>query len=529
MDYDNDRITNGKIYLNANHDIDKRHSIGSTLGADYAIDTAHTVGIVVNSNFLPGPGLITPITKIYDEAGGQLLQTLNSQSIYSKQLASRYNVNLNYRYKGANNTTLDVDADYGFFDSGTDNLSTNEFYSPAGELQSTNNFLVRNSRDIKLYAVKADYGFPLGRGRMAAGAKLSSVNADNVFNQYDANGSVNIIDVDLSNTFQYQEQISAGYLKYERPISDVLRLDLGLRLEHTHSEGNLQPVEGSSQASSSVTRNYLDFFPTAGLTLKTESAGTYNLSFARRIDRPAYNSLNPFSYPIDELSSWTGNPFLQPQYANTLSFQYSYKSTTLSAAYTHTGDLSSAITEVIDTARIMSIPRNIGFQDNFNLTLTQQVKLNSWWNLSITGIGYHLQKNVGTPEFGTYKPKLFSGSLNLQQTFKLPGEITAEAVGVFNSKRISGLNTYVRGNSQIDLGLQKIVFQDKGTLRLAATDILRTNRISSDTQLNGLRLHSTFRGESSQVRLNFTYRFGNNKIKSKVNRESGLQSERERL
>jgi outer membrane receptor protein involved in Fe transport len=529
MDYDNDRITNGKIYLNANHDIDKRHSIGSTLGADYAIDSSHTIGIVLNSNFLPGPGLITPITNIYDEATGQLQQTLNSQSIYSKQSASRYNVNLNYRYKGANNTKLDVDADYGLFDSGTDNLSTNAFYSPTGALQSTNNFLVRNSRDIKLYAVKADYGFPLGKGRMAAGAKLSSVNAGNIFNQYDANGSVNIIDADLSNTFKYQEQISAGYLKYERPFSDALSLDLGLRLEHTHSEGNLQPLEGSSQTSSSVTRNYLDFFPTAGLTLKTKDAGTYTLSFARRIDRPAYNSLNPFSYPIDELSSWTGNPFLQPQYANTLSLQYSYKSTTISAGYTHTSDLSSPITEVIDTVRIMSIPRNIGFQDNFNLTLTQQLKLNAWWNLSITAIGYHLQKQVGTPEFGTYRPSLFSGSLNLQQTFKLPGEITAEAVGVFNSKRISGLNTYVRGNSQIDLGLQKNVFQNKATLRLAATDIFRTNRISSDTQLNGLRLHSTFRGESSQARLNFTYRFGNNKIKSKVDRESGLQSERERF
>jgi hypothetical protein len=389
--------------------------------------------------------------------------------------------------------------------------------------------MVTNSRDIKLYAVKADYGFPVGKGRLATGAKLSSVNADNVFNQFDANGSVNIIDVDLSNTFKYQEQISAGYLKYERPISDRISLDLGVRVEHTHSEGNLQPMEGSSQTSSSVTKNYLDFFPTAALTLKTGHAGTYNLSFARRIDRPAYNSLNPFSYPIDELSSWTGNPFLQPQYANSLSLQYSHKRTTISAGYTHTSDLSSAITEVIDTARIMSIPRNIGFQNNFNLTVTQQVKLNAWWNLSITGIGYHLENRVGTAEFGSYRPKRFSGTINLQQTFKLPGEITAEAVSVFNSKRISGLNTYVKGNSQIDLGLQKNLLEDKATLRLAVTDIFRSNRINTDTQLNGLWVRSTFVGESRQARLNFTYRFGNNKIKSKEDRESGLKSERERL
>jgi hypothetical protein len=529
MDYDNDRITNGKIYLNTNHDIDKRHSIGSTVGADFAIDTTQTLGIVLNANFLPGPGLITPVTNIYDQATSRLLQTLNSQSIYSKQTASRYNANLNYRYKGTNNTTLDIDADYGIFDSATDNLSTNMFYSPEGEFQSSNNFLVANSRDIKLYAVKADYGFPAGKGRIAAGAKLSSVNADNVFNQYDANGSVKVIDLNLSNTFKYQERISAGYLKYETPITKRISLDLGIRMEHTHSQGNLQPLEGSSQTSSSVERNYLDFFPTAGLTLKTDHAGTYNLSFARRIDRPAYNSLNPFSYPVDELSSWTGNPFLQPQYANSLSLQYSIKGTTISAGYTHTNDLSSPITEVIDSARIMSIPRNIGFQNNFNLTVTQQVKLNSWWNLSITGIGYHLENRVGTLEFGSYSPKGFSGTLNLQQTFKLPGDITAEAVTVFNSKRIGGLNTSFKGNSQIDLGLQKNLFQDKAALRLAATDIFRSNRINSDTELNGLHLHTTYVGESRQIRLNFSYRFGNNKIKSKEDRESGLQSERQRL
>jgi hypothetical protein len=529
MDYNNDRITDGKIYLNSNHDIDKRYSIGSTLGADYAIDTTKTVGIVLSANFLPGPGLITPVTQIFDQANNQLLQTLRSQSVYSKQTANRYNVNLNYRYKGNNNTTLDIDADYGFFDSATDNLSTNTFYSSEGIFQSSNDFLVTNGRDIQLYALKADYGFPVGNGRIAIGAKRSSVDADNIFNQYDANGSDNILDISLSNTFQFREQITAGYLKYEMPISDKINLDIGMRMENTHSEGNLQPTAGSSQTSTSVTRNYLDLFPTAGLNFKTEQHGAYNLSFTRRIDRPAYNSLNPFSYPVDALSSWTGNPFLQPQYANSLLLQYSYKVTTIAIGYTHTSDLSNPITEVIDSGRVISIPRNIGSQNNFNLTLTQQLKLKSWWNISITGIGYYLENKVSTLEFGSYRPARFSGTINLQQTFRLPGNITAEAISIINSQRIAGLNSYVKGNSQVDLGLQKNLFKDKATLRLAATDVFLANRINTDTYLNSLQLHSTYVGESRQVRLNFTYRFGNSKVKSKQDRESGLQSEKQRL
>lgn len=529
MDYDNDRITNGKIYLNSSHDIDKRHSIGSTLGADYDIDTNKTIGIVMNANLSSGGGLIIPVTNIYDQLTDQLLQTLRSESDYPEQKTNRYNANLNYRYKGSNHTTLDIDVDYGIFDASTKNTSTNAFYSPNGDFQSSNNFFVLNSRDIKLYAIKADYGFPVGKGRMLTGGKFSDVNANNIFDQYDANGNINVINTDLSNTFRYKEQISAGYLKYETSVTDALNFDIGARMENTHSEGDLKPREGSNQSPTSIGRNYLNVFPTAAITYKTGQSGTYNLSFARRIDRPAYNNLNPFSYPVDELSYWKGNPFLQPQYANTLALQYSYKSTTIATSYTHTTDLTSQITEVMEGNMINMVPRNIGFQNNLNLTITQQINPAKWWNISLTGIGYRLENKVGTAEYGNYSRRRFAGTINVQQNFNLPWHITAEASGVVNSKNISGLNTYVKGNSQIDLGLQKNLMNDKATLKIAVSDLFKANKINTDTQLNNLLLHTTYAGETRQLRLNFSYRFGNNKIKKQVNRESGLENESQRL
>ncbi|WGQ09204.1 TonB-dependent receptor [Pedobacter gandavensis] len=529
MDYDNDRTTNGKIYLNANHDIDKRRNIGSTVGADYEIDTTKTLGIVMNANFSNGGGIIFPTTDIYDQATNQLLQQLRSESSYPAQRANRYNANLNYRYKGSKGTSLDIDADYGIFDAATKNLSTNSLYSPDGTLLSNNNFLVANSRDIKLYAVKADYGFPIGKGKVLAGAKYSEVSADNVFNQYDMNKELPVLDINLSNTFNYKEQITAGYLKYERPIGDQFSFDLGLRLENTHSEGDLQPSAGSSVLPTSVVRNYLDAFPTAAFTYKTTGSGTFNLSFARRIDRPAYNNLNPFSYPVDELSYWKGNPFLKPQYANTLALQYSHKKTTISTSYTRTNDISSSITEVFEDNLIYMVPRNIGLQNNLNLTITQQLALAKWWNLTLTGIGYRLENKVGTTEYGNFNRSRFAGTLNVQQTFNLPAGITGELASVVNSKNISGLNTCIRGNSQVDLGFQKNLMKDKATLRLAATDVFRSNKIRTDTQLNNLLLHTTYVGESRQIRLNFSYRFGNHKIKTKDSRESGLENESQRL
>jgi hypothetical protein len=149
--------------------------------------------------------------------------------------------------------------------------------------------------------------------------------------------------------------------------------------------------------------------------------------------------------------------------------------------------------------------------------------------MSVTGIGYRLENKVGILVYGNYSRSRLAGTVNIQQSFNLPGHLTAEVAGVVNSKSISGLNTYINGNSQVDLGLQKNLFHDKATLRLAATDILRTNKIISNTQLNNLLQRNTYVGESRQIRLNFAYRFGNTSIKSKDNRKSGLETESQRL
>lgn len=70
---------------------------------------------------------------------------------------------------------------------------------------------------------------------------------------------------------------------------------------------------------------------------------------------------------------------------------------------------------------------------------------------------------------------------------------------------------------------------DRATLKLAVSDLLKTNKFNTDTQSNNLLLHTTDTGETRQIRLNFTYRFGNNKIKTKDSRESGLQNQSQRL
>lgn len=529
MDYNNDRTENGKVYINPAHDVDRRKTIGSSIGADYDLSSKQSIGVVLSGNALFGSGTIQPITDIYDEATGRYLQKLISTSNYYDQTSNRYNANGNYRFKDTLGHTFSLDADYGIFQGGNKNLNPNTYYAANGDFQSESTLKIINSKKINLYALSANYGANLWKGKITTGAKFSSVTADNDFNLYSVKAGTDVLDVNRSNFFSYTEQIAAAFVKYEGNVSKKLSYDAGIRMENTRSSGHLLPVPGSSQQEVLIGRNYLNFFPNGSLNLKTDRSGTFNLSYSRRTDRPAYNDLNPFELPIDELSYWKGNPFLQPQYANSLSFQYSYQKTTAALSYTHVTNLSMGVYEVSAQNIIYMVPKNIGSQSNVNLTLTRQLSPARFWDITLTGIGYHVQNKVNLDQYGYYNPRRFAGSLNTQQSFKLPFKLMAEVFGVFNSRTLSGPNGYQKGNSQVDLGLQKKLMQDKAALRLAFTDIYKGNRINSYTFLNGLYQHGTYVGESRQVRLNFSYKFGSNKIREQKEHQSGLQNENGRL
>ena len=529
MHYSYDRIMNGKIYENPIHDVDKRKTMSAFAGMDYTIDSKQTIGLLFNSNFLFGPGVIRPVTYISDASSGMLLQKLVSVSDYYQQHANRYNANINYRYQDTLGNTLNLDADYGYFDDGTKNLNGNTYYTAGEQFLSDSVYRTISSKKIHIYALTLKYQGNLWKGKYTVGGKWSTVTTGNDFNFYQVGSGTDKIIADQSNFFKYKEQIIAGFVKYEGNFSRQLSYDIGLRLENTHSTGDLTPVPGSSQQPLSITRNYLDYFPTGSLIFKSPKAGSYTLSYAKRIDRPMYKDLNPFEYPIDELSYWKGNPFLQPQYTQSIALGYSIAKTSASLAYTYTNHLSMEVIEVVQQNKTAMIPQNIGEQKNISLRITQQVAPFKWWDMTVSGTGYYLNNTIHIEQLGNYKPARFAGTFSTQQQFKLPFQLTAEISGVFNTTTLSGPVGITKGNSQVDIGLQKPVLKDRGFIRLAVTDIYQGNHWETTSRYNGLYSHTTFSGEYRQVKINFQYKFGSTAIKQRAEHESGVETENRRL
>jgi hypothetical protein len=527
--YGADRIQEGKFYNSFTDDVDKRNKMGSRLGADFAIDKKNTVGILLNGNFIFGGGITDTQTDIGVAQSSMVDQTLSAINDYYHQQTQRYNVNLNYKYEDTLGNSINFDADYGDFTKGAGNLQTNKYTASNGTVLSDNLYRSLNAIDIGLRAIKADYTTKLWKGKLETGLKFSSVSADNDSKFLEVKPEGEFRDPDRSNRFVYREEISNAYVNYQKTFGKW-QLQGGLRMENTASKGELDEISVVAGNMKVTERNYTNWFPFFSAAIRPSANHNFSLSYSKRIDRPAYQNLNPFIYLLDELSYWQGNPFLAPQISHRLLLQYAFKSSTIiGLSYTHTNNFSVEVTDVVDDTKIVMVPRNLGTQQHLALTLTQTLAPAKWWNVIFNGTLFALHNDI---DFGGGREldlKQLAGRMNLQQTFKLPYGFNGEIVGIYNSRKLAGANQFPRATGQIDLGLQRNLMNNKATLRLIFADIYKGTRAFSTQSVDGLYIRNYSYFETRQVRLNFSYRFSSGNSKGPRTRSSALENEQGRI
>lgn len=527
--YGADRVQEGKFYNSFTDDVDKRNKMGSRLGADFAIDKKNTIGVLLNGNFIFGGGITDTRTDIGIAQSNQIDQTLSAINDYYHQQTQRYNVNLNYKYEDTLGNIINFDADYGDFTKGAGNLQTNKYTTSDGAVLSDNLYRSVNAIDIGLRAIKADYTTKLWQGKLEAGLKFSSVSADNGSEFLEVKPEGEFRDPDRSNRFVYREEIANAYVNYQKTFGKW-QLQGGLRVENTASKGELDEISVVAGNMKVTERNYTNWFPFLSAAIKPSVNHNFSLSYSKRIDRPAYQNLNPFIYLLDELSYWQGNPFLAPQISHRLLLQYAYKSITIiGLSYTNTNNFSVEVTDVVDDRKIVMVPRNLGTQQHLALTLTQTMSPTKWWNVIFNGTLFGLHNDI---DFGGGRKldlKQLAGRMNLQQTFRLPYGFIGEVVGIYNSRKLAGANQFPRATGQIDLGLQRNLMDNKATLRLIFADIYKGTKAFSTQSVDGLYIRNYSYFETRQVRLNFSYRFSTGNSKGPRTRSSALENELGRI
>lgn len=496
-------------------------------GVDYFINKKSTFGILLSlfaDDWNDGNLAITPIANLNTKIPARTLVADNT----TKGNKLNSNFNLNYKYADTSGRDWNTDFDFGVFNSLQNNWQPNRYKTP--DLQTVLEekiYTIVTDRSIQLFTFKSEYEQNFKGGKLGVGIKTSFVKTANAFDFSDVINNRAFIDNNRSNDFTLTENINAAYINYKRTLKKW-NIQLGMRAEQTNTRGVLSGV--TNNADRDVKRHYLNWFPSFGTSYTINSRNGINLNYSRRINRPGYQSLNPFESKLDELTYQKGNPFLKPEYTNSISFTHSYKYTlNTTIGYSKTTDFSTQITDTIEGRRNFIQQRNAGTRDNFYINISYPFNITKWWSVyANAGASRLINKvNLGVNRISN----LFANSWSFynQHTITLPQKLTLEVSGFYNSPSIWGGTFLNRPFWGVDAGLQKRLLKDKATLKMSVSDVFFSMQWRGISNFAGLYMDASGGWESRQFKVNFSYRFGRKEIKAQRNRSTGNDDINKRL
>lgn len=498
-------------------------------GMDYFIDKKSTIGVIVNGNVGDNETHTEGPMKIYYTPTYKLDRTAIGIGD-NKNKRSNVNFNGNYRYAVTGGSELNIDADFGIFNLRNNQQQPNNYYDASGNpIYNSLNVMV-SPTDIRIYALKVDYEQNFKKGRLGYGGKLGFVNTSNNFNRTSTEG--NKISSE-NNQFTFDENINAGYVNYNRAFKGFM-IQAGVRVENTNSKGHSTGTINNgipNSFDSSVNRSYVDIFPSAAITFNKNPLNQWGLTFSRRIDRPAYQDLNPFEFRLNDYTYMKGNTQLRPQYTNSFGITNTYKyklNTRLN--YSHVKDMFAQLPDTSGSKSLLS-KKNLATQDIVSLNISYPFQYK--WYSFFTNVNANYSKyKAKIPDLSGNIRKVdinaTSVSFYMQNSFKLGKGFTAELSGFYNSPSVWQGSFKSKAIYSIDAGIQKTLFKGKGNVKVAVGDIFNTLKFRGDSDFAGQQ--NTFYGkpESRQFKLSFNIRFGSTTIKAARQRKSAIEEENKR-
>jgi iron complex outermembrane receptor protein len=493
-------------------------------GLDLFLSPVSTLGLLVNGTSASSTNFgesSSDITQQTDYIGSKLISS-NRQP----QDNDRINYNLNYRLLDTSGREFSVNATYGTSNVHSTSDQPNTYLDSLGGVFRKVIFSNNTISNIKIYSFNTDYRQRLFVGNISMGLKYSDVKSNNNLLFYRNISGVNQLDTGQTNQFIYKEQITAGYLMYDIDLARF-KIKAGLRAEHTASEGTLTTLLVSQVQA--VKLSYTKLFPNIVLAYDFKQDQSLSLSYNRRIDRPDYRALNPFVFVIDDVTSTRGNPFLRPQVSDNLSISQTFnKYLSASFDYSYTKDKSISYIDTVDRVKSVETRINLDYQKSYDLGLAATFPVTGWWNsdLSADLTGQKLYGLAGQTGLKVNK-SLTSVSFSTNQSITLPHNYSAEISGYYNSKTLMGV-FIVDPQWSVDLGLQKKILGDDGTVRLGLSDVFNSLKLQNIRDFGGYYIQSSRKWETQLLKVGFSYRFGNKKVKDYRKIKTAAEEEQKR-
>ncbi len=366
-------------------------------------------------------------------------------------------------------------------------------------------------------SLSSDYVRPLKNGRVELGAKLRirRLPVDYTITP----GNTSIIYPGLGTFSDWGENLFAGYANYllEKEKYDI---EAGLRAEQTDVFYDLDA--SNNYYPNNDDYDYFELFPSVRFTYKLNNTNKLSAFYNRRIDRPGEPELRIFPKYDDPELLKVGNPYLRPQFTDAfeLAHKYSWGTGSIFSAVYHRmiQDQYMRIFSVDDSNPdyniVNRIYQNTGSATNTGIELLFSQDITNTFKVSASFNGYknsidayqgillfpfERSFSIGESTDDVWNAKLTS-------EFVLPWDVSAQLTGVYYSKMNIPQGEQL-ARSSVDFGLKKTIWDAKGELTLAATDIFNTFGIRQELDGKGFDAFYENYYETQIIRAGLKYRF----------------------
>lgn len=495
------------------------------VGMDFYANKKTTAGVVLSGFLNPRKnfGLNTTLLKNADNVVDSIVVADNTD----KGKLNNVSVNLNLRHVyDTTGKEFTIDVDYLTYDQTKNQFLVNQYLDPEYNVRRPESELKGTlPATINIYSAKTDWTFPLKKSaKIETGLKSSYVTTDNDA-LYQLNSlSGYVTDEGKTNHFIYKENINAAYINYSRQFKKI-GIQAGLRAENTNAKGH--QVGNSTRPDSAFTKKYLNLFPTAYLSYTLNKKNNLSINYGRRIDRPAYQDLNPFYYFLDEYTYQVGNTLLQPQFTDNIELSHTYNGfLTTTINYSNTKHVFTDVLKQITSERkTFQTKDNIASKVNYGLSVSANFPIAKFINTNIyTNVVHDMYK--GELDGGYLDVKNVTFFANISNELKFKKGWSAELSGFYRTKGIES-QIVINPMWRMDAGLQKKILKNKGSLKLSVRDIFASQNFSGYVKYQDIDVFIKNKRDSRAATLTFSYRFGK-PLQNQQRRRTGSASDEQR-
>lgn len=302
--------------------------------------------------------------------------------------------------------------------------------------------------------------------------------------QFDANGNIKPFTDQMENQNIYFKQIIySGYLigKYD---SEKVDISLGVRMEYTDRQMNYIDSGNRVAKEEQIERTLFHFSPVFHLTYTPREAHQLYVSFSKRIRRPEYWNLTPFTQYEDRYTYYKGNGDITPavSYIAELGYLKKLNKNFISGElfYRHTNHQFSNYATAISKTMFLQQPQNVGNSTHVGVELMSGWDVTRFWNMNASMSIYRTWLDYEYGETQT-KSKKTKTDFRLNNTLKLPVKISAK-LDLYYYSPIQHIQSQQDGYFVSNISIDKRFKNDAWRAGLSWYDVFSSKKYTTRTE-----------------------------------------------